>query len=61
MLHNKLEDTNTEFDVALSWCVNVKNSLANVHGFSPFQLALSQNPKLPSVLHEKPTNDHDYQ
>ena len=36
--------SNTGFDFALSWCVNAKNSLANVHEFSPFQFALGQNP-----------------
>ena len=36
--------SNTVFDLALSWCVNAKNSLANVHEFSPFQFALGQNP-----------------
>ena len=34
--------------------MNAKNSLANVHGFSPFQLALEQNPKIPSVFNDKP-------
>ena len=31
-----------------------KNSLADVHGFPPFQLALVQNPKLPPVINENP-------
>ena len=54
MLDKTLEDHNTDFELALAWCVNRKNSLANVHGFSPFQLALGQNPKLPSIFHDKP-------
>ena len=54
MLDKTLEDHNTDFELALAWCVNAKNSLANVHGFSPFQLALGQNPKLPSIFHDKP-------
>ena len=33
---------------------DAKNSLANVHGFSPFQLALGQNPKLPSTFNDRP-------
>ena len=37
----------------LSWCLNAKNSLANVHRFSPFQLVLGQNPKLPSTIIDK--------
>ena len=36
-----------------SWCINGKNSLHNVHEFSPYQLAIGKNPKLPSVLNEK--------
>ena len=36
-------------DLALSWCLNAKNSLANVHGFSPFQVTL------PSTFIDKPT------
>ena len=31
-----------------------KKSLANVHGFSPFQLVFGQNPKLPSIFNGKP-------
>ena len=54
MLDKTLEDHNTDFEFALAWCVNVKNSLANVHGFSSFQLALGQNPKPPSIFHDKP-------
>ena len=53
MLDKTLEDHNTNFELALAWCVNAKNSLANVPGFSPFQLALGQNPKLPSIFHDK--------
>ena len=54
MLDKTSEDHNTDFELALAWCVIAKNSLANVHGFSPFQLALGQNPKLPSIFHDKP-------
>ena len=54
MLDKTLEDHNTGFKLALAWCMNAKNSLANVHGFSPFQIAFSQNPKLPSIFHDKP-------
>ena len=38
------------FNVALQWCTTAKNSLQNVHGFFPYQLALGQNPKLPALL-----------
>ena len=54
MLGKTLEDHNTDFKLALAWCVNTNNSLANVHSFSSFQLALCQNPKLQSIFHDKP-------
>ena len=54
MLDKFLEDGSCDFEVALPWCVNAKKSLQNVHGFSPFQLALGQNPRLPSVTDDKP-------
>ena len=34
--------------------MQAKNSLANVHGFSPAQLTFGQNPQLPNVLTDKP-------
>ena len=46
MLDKTLEDTNTYFELALSWYANAKNSLTNVYGFSPFQLALVQHSSL---------------
>ena len=54
MLDKTLEDTGADFQLTLAWCVNAKDSLANVHGFSPFQLALGQNPKIPLVFNDKP-------
>ena len=53
MLNKVLEDTDCDFDIALAWCVNAKNSLDNCHGFSPYQLAIGRNPKLPALLHDK--------
>ena len=39
MLDKTLEDTGADFQLVLAWCVNAKkNLLANIHGFSPFQL-----------------------
>ena len=55
MLDKILEDTGADFQLVLAWCVNANNSLANVRGFSPFQLALGQNPKLASVFNDKPS------
>ena len=54
MLDKVPEESEFSFEVVLAWCTNAKNSLQNVHGFSPFQLALCQNPKLPSVINYKP-------
>ena len=41
-------------NLTLTWCLNAKNSPANVHVFSPFQLVLGQNPKLSSTFTNKP-------
>ena len=41
-------------DIAVCWAINAKNSLQNVHGYSPFQLVFGQNPRLPSILYDKP-------
>ena len=37
-------------ETATSWTVNAKNSLVNVHGFSPYQIVYSRNPNLPSNI-----------
>ena len=54
MLDMILEDQQLDLVIALSWWLNAKNSLANGHGFSPFQLVFGQNPKLPSIFNDKP-------
>ena len=48
------DDTGCSLDLAVNWSVNAKNSLSNVHGFSPYQLVFGKNPKLPNVLADKP-------
>lgn len=53
MLDKVLEDTDCDFDIALSWCANAKNSLTNCHGFSPYQLAIGGNPRLPSAMNNE--------
>ena len=53
MLDRTLEDNKIDLELALAWCINAKNSLANLHRFSPFQLALGQNPRLPSTFVDK--------
>ena len=50
MLNKVLDGTQCHPDLAVSWCINAKNSLHSVHGFSPYQLATGKNPKLASVL-----------
>ena len=54
MLDRVLNDVKCSFEVALMWCVNAKNSLQNVHGFSPYQLVFGHNPVLPSPLNNRP-------
>ena len=49
MLDKILHDNNCDFDLAVARAVNAKNSLSNIHGFSPYQLAIGTNPKLPSL------------
>ena len=53
LLDQILEDTQCHPDLAVSWCINAKNSLNSVHGFSPYQLAIGKNPKLPSITTQK--------
>jgi transposase InsO family protein len=47
-------DSDLDWETALAWAVNAKNSLHNVHGYSPYQIAFGQNPNLPSVFNSKP-------
>ena len=50
MLDKITADNDIDLDLAITWAINAKNSLYNVNGFSPFQLAIGCNPQLPSVL-----------
>ena len=54
MLDRVLEDSPCNMDIALAWCINANNSLQNVHGFSPYQLANGTNPILPSAINNRP-------
>ena len=59
MMDKVIEDQVNDIDIALAWSVNAKYSLTNVHGFSPFQLALGTNPNLPcSESSEPPALTH---
>ena len=53
MLDKIIDETDCGVSLAVSWRVNAKNSLHNVHGFSLYQLTLGKNPKLPSTLSDK--------
>ena len=50
MMNKIVCDTNCSLELALCWALNAKNSLQNTAGFSPFQLVLGRNPKLPTTL-----------
>ena len=49
-----IEDSpETPVDMALQYAVSVSNCFMNVNGFTPAQLAIGQNIKLPSTSHDK--------
>ena len=51
-------DVGCSLDVAVTWAVSAKNSLANVYGYSPNQLVFGRNPNFPSILTDKlPASD----
>ena len=53
-LDKVLADKNCNIDLAIAWSVNAKNSLANVNGFTPYQISIGTNPRLPSLLSDRP-------
>ena len=53
ILDKVLEDTQCHPNLAISWCTNAKDCLHNIHGLSPYQLAIGKNPKLLSNLNKK--------
>ena len=54
MLHKVMAEKKFDIQTALAWCLQAKNSLTNVHGFSPIQLVLGYNPMLPNVFNNNP-------
>ena len=54
MLTKTMADTHCDLGIAVAWCINAKNSLHNVHGFSPFQLVFGKNPRIPGILVDRP-------
>ena len=54
MLSKTWEEGQCDEGTALCWAIHAKNSLSNVHGFSPYQIAIGYTPKLPCVLFDDP-------
>ena len=54
MLDKIIEERQCDLETAICWAVHAKNSLSNVHGFSPYQIAIGLTPKLPCVLDNSP-------
>ena len=60
MLDRILEESTDNIEIAVAWAINAKNSLTNIHGFSPYQLAIGQNPKLPNAnTNDAPALTHE--
>ena len=49
-----IQDSNCSLEMAVHWAVCAKNSLLNVHGFSPNQLVFGRNPNYPNVQTDNP-------
>jgi len=47
-------DKGLDWKTALDWALMAKNTMQNVHGYSPHQLVFGQNPNLPSVFVDQP-------
>ena len=43
-----------KLDTAIAWACSAKNSLLMVYGYSPNQLVLGKNPRLPNVIDDPP-------
>ena len=53
MLQKTYAEGRCNLNTALCWVIHAKNSLANVHGFSPYQIAIGYTPNLPGVLNDR--------
>ena len=53
MLDRILEESTNNIDITVAWAINAKNPLTNIHGFSPYQLVIGQNPILPCAATSK--------
>ncbi|XP_066921692.1 uncharacterized protein [Clytia hemisphaerica] len=53
MMEKMLEDNpKLSESLALQYATSIRNTCMFVHGFTPAQLAIGQNPRLPSALHD---------
>ena len=53
-LEKVIAESKCTLEVGLAWALNAKNSLANMHGFSPYQLVMGRNPVMPSLITDAP-------
>ena len=53
MVKALIDDLNIDLTVALSWCIQAKNNLLGVQGFSPAQLVFGSNTKVPDYSNIK--------
>ena len=51
MIEAVMDDSGCNVNIAIAWAMNAKNSLNNVFGFSPYQLVMGRNPRVPDILH----------
>lgn len=58
MFDKILDATSCDLQLAVFWCASAKNSLINIHGFSPYQLTIETNPKLSSKSSRKSASSH---
>ena len=54
MLKKIKADLKVDTELALCWAVNAKNSLSNISGYSPHQLAFGKNPNIGGLTKEDP-------
>ena len=54
MLTKIMAEQSCSLEEAVAWAMSAKNSLKNVHGFSPNQLVIGSNPNFPNVINNAP-------
>ena len=52
------DDINCQWETALAWALNAKNSFINVSGFSPHQLVFGKSVNLPSTMNDNLSAGH---